>query len=305
MANEEQQQEEWAGFNMDPSGWNDAIPDERGFGIIRDYVIRDGNPGDRFPRPIRQLNIRVERLDTLGVLEDGEEIPLSFYSGGNMERQVKDQNAPGGRKLVPAAKGKNKVAHMLANHIKAGLPLKDFQFPVPVDEGGDFVPLPTEEWVSPKDGETKTENRVHIESAEDVKIEYLLRRRLPFGGGMEAFDVLEIVKILPPDFEVPEDEVERRTIKREAEGGEAPPGAAAFEGAQSAPVDTDKTDKLVALALDGKKRGEALQALLALDPGDQVEPYVSGLSGDAAYVDTLIEKGLLKEGPKKVLKATV
>lgn len=290
---------------MDPSGWNDAIPDEHGFGIIRDYCIRDGNPGDRFPRPIRQLNVRVERLDTLGVLEDGEEIPLSFYSGGNMEREVKDQSAPGGRKLVPAAKGKNKVAYMLANHIKAGLPLKDFQFPVPVDDDGDFVPLPTESWVSPKDGETKSENRVHIESAEDIKIEYLLRRRLSFGADREAYDVLEIVKILPPDFEVPDDEIERRHIKRDSEGGEAPPGAAAFEGTQTEEVDTDETDKVVARALDGKKKGEALQALLALPSEAQVEPYVSGLTGEASYVDTLAEKGLVKVTAKGVIKSLV
>lgn len=288
---------------MDPAGWNDAIPDEHGYGIIREYCIRDGNPGDRFPRPIRQLNIRVERLDVVGVLEDGEEIPLSFYSGGNMERQVNDQSAPGGRKLVPAAKGKNKVAYMLANHIKAGLPLKDFSFPVPVDADGEFVPLPTEEWVSPKDGETKSANQVHIESAEDVKIEYNLRRRLSFGADREAFDVLEIAKILPPDFEVPEDEVERRHIKRDSDSGEAPPGAAAFDGAQAAEVDTDETDKLVAQALDGKKRGDALQALLALPSEAQVEPYVSGLTGEATYVDVLIEKGLVKEDKKKVLKA--
>lgn len=291
----------WEGFGMNPEQWKDALPDEHGFGVIREFCIRDSNPGDRFPRPIRQVNLRVERLDRRGVLEDGSEVPFSFYVNGNMERMVKDQSAPGGRKLVPAAKGNTKTAKMLANWIASGLPLTDFKFPVPLDGNGEFIPLPTETWTSPKTQEQVSENRVHVESAEGVNIEFTLRRRVSMGGGNEAHDLLEIDKILPPDFAVAEDQVERVTIKRDAEGGgEAPPGS---EEAGAPSVDADEADKEVAAALDGKGRGDALQVLLSLSHLQSVDRYVSGLSGDASLIDELVSSGLLTEDKEGVLHA--
>ncbi len=136
-------EEQGGGFAVgNPESWKDALPDQKGVGIIEEFCIRDSNPNNRFPRPIRQLNVRVRRLDAVGVLEGGEKIPLNIYANANLERQSNDQSAPGGKKLVWAAKGRNKAAHMISNWVKAGLPMQDLVLESPVDGRGNFIPLP-------------------------------------------------------------------------------------------------------------------------------------------------------------------
>lgn len=285
-------------WSMDAEGsWSDTVPDERGFGILKEVLIRDAT-FDRMPRPIRQFSARVERLDAVGVDSvTGEKFPLSRYTGASLERQVKDESAPGGKKLVPAGKGKNKAAHIISNWQKAGVPLKDFRIPPPLDENGVFVPLPVETWVSPKDGTEKSANQVHIVSAEGVKVEYLFRHTVKFGGDNEAKNVLEIIRVMPPDFAVPEDQVQVVTIRRDVQT-DGPPGEGSdTTGTAGASVADDAAHNSVILALIGHAQSEALTVLMQLPENLRVEPFVSGLSGEGApLVQEYIDSGKLVVG---------
>lgn len=291
----------YAGWNLDPEGgWSESRPDEKFFGILREVVIRDAT-FDRYPRPIRQFSARIELLDRRGQFEDGEVIPLNKYTNASLEVLRKDENAPGGQVLRPAPKGNNKAAHILTNWAKAGIPLKDFQVPPPVDAQGQFVPLPEEKWTSPKDGEEKSANQVHIASAEGVKVEVLYRYNMAFPGGKggakyEAHNVAEIVRVLPPDFEVPEADVVLVPLKRDSEAaGEGAPGSESGGGSPApGSVSSQDADSAAIQALVGKKSGEALNALMELPEQFRIEPWVSGLSGEGApLVQQYVEQGRL------------
>lgn len=287
------------GFSLDPDSAPDAMPDEHFVGVIRECVVRDAK-FDRLRRPIRQLNVRVERMEQVGVLEDGNEIPLSRYANASLERQVKDQSAPGGVKFTRYAK-RSKAHMILGNWVEKGLPLRDFSVPPSEDGQGNFIPLPEEAWESPKTGEEVKENRVHIEAVEGIKCRFLLKRVVPMGKNNEAHDVLLVEEVLPPDFEVAPDQIQRVSIKRETTG-EAAPGESAAGGApapQPAAVDPEAGHAVAINALVGLTRTTAFQALMAPDMEPfRVEPWVTGLSGDLALVDQYIQEGKLVEDDK-------
>ncbi len=287
------------GFKLDPEGWSQSIPDEVFDGVIEECVIRDAR-FDRFERPIRQFAARIRRLDAIGVLENGDEVAVNRYVSANLE-QRRRKAGTNDYEIIHATKGRNKANHIMSNWIKAGLPMGDIDVPEPIVDGR-FVPLPEETWTSPKDKSLKKENRVHITALEGIKAKFKLRRRMDFPGGLEAKDVMEIIKILPPDYEF-KGELERVDYTKRESTGESPPGAEA--GTPTGSTDSPATKSVtlseegmetVINALDGTNRSDTLNVLMKLPEELRTEPYVSGLSGEGQpMVATLIEEGKLEE----------
>ncbi len=112
---------EYAGFGslLDPEGqgWSEAFPDEEFDGQIAECVVRD-TKFERNPRPIRQLSIRVVKLDQVGIIDGNTDDPrpISRYSGASLERLTKQG-------MKPAARG-SKAHHMTTNWAAAGLPMR-------------------------------------------------------------------------------------------------------------------------------------------------------------------------------------
>lgn len=290
------------GFKLDPEGWTQSIPDEVFVGVIEECTIRDAK-FERFERPIRQFAARVRRLDAIGVLEDGTEVPVNRYVSANLEQRRRKPGTQNQYEIIHATKGRNKANHIMTNWIKAGLPMGDIDVPEAI-VNGQFVPLPKETWTSPKDGELKSENRIHITALEGIKIKVKFRRRMDFPGGLEARDVMEIVKVLPPDFEVPEGEIERIDFTKREDAGESPPGEGSGNGGApseaasttAAPSTSEGGEQTVIDALDGRNRSEALEVLMKLPETLRTEPYVSGLSGEGQpMVTKFVEEGKLTE----------
>ena len=285
-----------AGWSMDSEGWEEAIPDQEFIGIIADFLIVD-REYDRFPRPIRTISIRCEKLDTRGQLEDGTQVPLSVYSNASLERVV--NKGPNKGEVRRQPRGKNKAAIILDNVGKFLPQAKTMVIPAPTDDDGTFVPLPEESWVSPKDGETKTANQVHMKELEGVKIRAILRGVVKLGGRdseYEAKRVLEILEVLPPDFEVPEADIEIVPLNPDAADGTAAAANASVPGANATEVDEDSGKQAAVDALVGKTTEDGVLALMEMPEEFRVEPFVSGLSGDEApLIKEFVENGQLIE----------
>jgi hypothetical protein len=283
---------EYEGFGLDTEGWKESIPEVTFIARTEQVVIRDVK-FDRMPRPVREFSVMLTRLDQLNISTvDGAEWNPKYYTNATLERLVKDQRAGGQERVAPTGKGKNKTYLIMSNWGKHLPAVRSFKIPVPVDEQGNFVPLPEETYTTPK-GEEKTVNQVHIKDAEGVIVKVTFNRTLTIEG-REAKNVALIQNVLPPTFVVPEDQVERVNITPKDEYGQgatATPGA--FGGSEAAePVDTEAMTEQVLDALVGKTEKDAVQALFQVE-GSQVEPFLSGLSGEAPLLATWLTEGKL------------